>query len=235
MLPAEFTGQMAIVWWASGVTRIETSRTGNLERLGPFLVGPLRVRQYVDDELEKNAAGIRQEYGAPRPSPLPLPVNPRRDSEAHEARSRKVPGLCLSMETPVDLTRGKIGVGFMRKCPQLAVSFTASQTFAKLAGVDEKRELMGAHTTLSRKIQPRYEKIDAELLTPRQREILRLVSIGHTNREIADVLDLSVRTVEVHRFNLMRRLNVRNVAQLLRRALQLGLLAAPERLSLNPS
>jgi two-component system secretion response regulator SsrB len=51
------------------------------------------------------------------------------------------------------------------------------------------------------------------------------VSIGHTNREIAEMLEISVRTVEVHRFNLMRRLNVRNVAQLLRRALQLGLLA----------
>lgn len=84
---------------------------------------------------------------------------------------------------------------------------------------------MGAHTALSQNIQPRHEKINAELLTPRQREILRLVSIGHTNREIADVLEISVRTVEVHRFNLMRRLNVRNVAQLLRRALQLGLLA----------
>jgi len=66
---------------------------------------------------------------------------------------------------------------------------------------------------------------DTEILTPRQRDILRLVSIGHTNREIAEVLEISVRTVEVHRFNLMRRLNVRNVAQLLRRALQLDLLA----------
>ena len=37
-------------------------------------------------------------------------------------------------------------------------------------------------------------------------------------------LDISVRTVEVHRFNLMRRLNVRNVAQLLRQALQQNLL-----------
>ena len=46
---------------------------------------------------------------------------------------------------------------------------------------------MGAQTALSRKVQPRHEKIDADLLTPRQREILRLVSIGHTNREIADV------------------------------------------------
>jgi DNA-binding NarL/FixJ family response regulator len=84
---------------------------------------------------------------------------------------------------------------------------------------------MGAQTVLSRKVQPRQKKINVELLTPRQREILRLVSIGHTNREIAEVLEISVRTVEVHRFNLMRRLNVRNVAQLLRRALQLDLLA----------
>ena len=84
---------------------------------------------------------------------------------------------------------------------------------------------MGARTAVSRNIQPRHEKINAEPLTPRQCEILRLVSIGHTNREIAEVLEISVRTVEVHRFNLMRRLNVRNVAQLLRRALQLDLLA----------
>ena len=61
-------------------------------------------------------------------------------------------------------------------------------------------------------------------ITPRQREILRLVSLGHTNREIAGSLGISVRTVEVHRFNLMRRLNVRNVAQLLRQALQQNLL-----------
>jgi two-component system secretion response regulator SsrB len=84
---------------------------------------------------------------------------------------------------------------------------------------------MGVRTALSRKIQPLQEELDGELLTPRQRDILRLVSIGHTNREIAEVLEISVRTVEVHRFNLMRRLNVRNVAQLLRRSLQLGLLA----------
>lgn len=61
-------------------------------------------------------------------------------------------------------------------------------------------------------------------ITPRQREVLRLVALGHTNREIAGSLDISVRTVEVHRFNLMRRLDVRNVAQLLRQALQHSLL-----------
>ncbi|HMU53486.1 MAG TPA: LuxR C-terminal-related transcriptional regulator [Nitrospira sp.] len=80
-------------------------------------------------------------------------------------------------------------------------------------------------SALRRKAEPVAEEIELGLLTPRQRDILRLVSIGHTNREIATVLEISVRTVEVHRFNLMRRLNVRNVAQLLRRALQLGLLS----------
>ena len=44
--------------------------------------------------------------------------------------------------------------------------------------------------------------------------------------EIAIILKISVRTVEVHRFSLMRNLNVRNVAQLLRRALHLGLLSS---------
>ncbi len=85
--------------------------------------------------------------------------------------------------------------------------------------------MMNEKTALIHKIQPLQEENDADLLTPRQRDILRLVASGQTNREIAEVLEISVRTVEVHRFNLMRRLNVRNVAQLLRRALQLGLLA----------
>ena len=61
-------------------------------------------------------------------------------------------------------------------------------------------------------------------ITARQSQILKRVAKGWTNREIAASLDISVRTVEVHRFNLMRRLNVRNVAQLLRQSMQLGLL-----------
>jgi DNA-binding NarL/FixJ family response regulator len=61
-------------------------------------------------------------------------------------------------------------------------------------------------------------------ITPRQREILRLIAQGLTNRQIAEELKISVRTIEVHRFNLMRRLRVRNVAQLLRQALILDLL-----------
>ena len=65
---------------------------------------------------------------------------------------------------------------------------------------------------------------EALTLTARQKEILKLVAQGHTNREIGEQLDISVRTVEVHRFNLMRRLRVRNVAQLLRQSMLLRLL-----------
>ena len=69
------------------------------------------------------------------------------------------------------------------------------------------------------------ESVDqGQALTSRQKEILRLVAQGCTNREIGQRLTISVRTVEVHRFNLMRRLRVRNVAQLLRQAIALNII-----------
>lgn len=108
----------------------------------------------------------------------------------------------------------------------LVVSFTGFPAFVRLASAHHEIEGEShMKSVLRRKAEPAVEEIDLGVLTPRQRDILRLVSVGHTNREIASVLQISVRTVEVHRFNLMRRLNVRNVAQLLRRALQLGLLS----------
>ena len=64
----------------------------------------------------------------------------------------------------------------------------------------------------------------APALTPRQQQILRLITEGYTSREIGKQLKISVQTVEVHRFNLMRRLEVRNVAQLIRQALVLNYL-----------
>jgi DNA-binding NarL/FixJ family response regulator len=71
----------------------------------------------------------------------------------------------------------------------------------------------------------------APALTARQQQILRLITDGYTSREIGKQLKISVQTVEVHRFNLMRRLEVRNVAQLIRQALVLKYLpkSYPER------
>lgn len=63
-----------------------------------------------------------------------------------------------------------------------------------------------------------------DLLTPRQREILQLIAEGKSTREIADTLHLSVKTVETHRAQLMERLDIHDVAGLIRYALRKGLI-----------
>jgi DNA-binding NarL/FixJ family response regulator len=63
-----------------------------------------------------------------------------------------------------------------------------------------------------------------EELTDRQREILQLVVAGKGNKEIADILHVSVKTVEFHRARLMAKLGVRSAAELAKVALQQGLI-----------
>lgn len=63
----------------------------------------------------------------------------------------------------------------------------------------------------------------APALTRREKEIIALIVQGLSNQEIAERLFLSVRTVENHRFNLIQKLDVRNTAALVRKALELGL------------
>lgn len=62
------------------------------------------------------------------------------------------------------------------------------------------------------------------LPTPREREVLKLVWTGYSNREIADRLGISARTIEAHRASLMKKLRVANTAQLVRVAIEQGLI-----------
>jgi DNA-binding NarL/FixJ family response regulator len=62
-----------------------------------------------------------------------------------------------------------------------------------------------------------------EMLTPRQREILQLVTEGHSTKDIAKRLELSVKTVEAHRSELMERLDIHDLAGLVRFAIRHGL------------
>jgi len=57
-------------------------------------------------------------------------------------------------------------------------------------------------------------------LTPREIQIVKLVAAGKTNKEIAGHLNINVRTVETQRYQLMRRINVRNAAELTRFAIE---------------
>lgn len=65
-----------------------------------------------------------------------------------------------------------------------------------------------------------------EPLTPRQREILQLIAEGHTMKEIARLLNISVKTAEAHRTQLMERLDIYDVAGLVRFAIRVGLISS---------
>jgi two-component system, NarL family, response regulator NreC len=65
-------------------------------------------------------------------------------------------------------------------------------------------------------------------LTKREREILKLLAEGLSVKEIAANFDLSVKTVEAHKFNLMRKLDIHNKAQLVQYAIQKKIIRLPE-------
>jgi two-component system response regulator NreC len=106
-------------------------------------------------------------------------------------------------------------------------------TYAEL--VRAVREAVAGRRYLSpplseRAIEAYMEKAESaaldpyEMLTAREREVLHLVVKGHTSAEIADRLFVSRRTVETHRANLMRKLGLRTHTDLIRYALQRGIL-----------
>ncbi len=66
---------------------------------------------------------------------------------------------------------------------------------------------------------------EADPLSEREREVLRLLALGHTNQEIARMLYISVRTAETHRAHIMQKLRLSTRAELVRYALEHGLLA----------
>jgi two-component system, NarL family, response regulator NreC len=65
---------------------------------------------------------------------------------------------------------------------------------------------------------------EADPLSDREREVLRLLALGHTNQEIAKMLYISVRTAETHRAHIMQKLRLETRAELVRYALSHGLL-----------
>jgi two-component system response regulator NreC len=68
------------------------------------------------------------------------------------------------------------------------------------------------------------KRAEADPLSDREREVLRLLALGHTNQEIAKMLFISVRTAETHRAHIMQKLRLSSRAELVRYALSEGLL-----------
>jgi two-component system, NarL family, response regulator NreC len=68
------------------------------------------------------------------------------------------------------------------------------------------------------------KRAEADPLSEREREVLRLLALGHTNQEIAKMLYISVRTAETHRAHIMQKLRLSSRAELVRYALENGLI-----------
>lgn len=91
------------------------------------------------------------------------------------------------------------------------------------AYVDELVQMLTSVRTTAGNEEPSVQAAE-DPLTTRQREVLRLLALGHTNQEIAEALVLSVRTVETHRSHVMQKLRITSRAELVRYALERGLL-----------
>jgi len=76
-----------------------------------------------------------------------------------------------------------------------------------------------------RKLQRSGAEDAYDLLTPREREILQLVVEGKSNKDVANLLNLSVYTVETHRSNIMEKLNLKGVPELILYAVRKGIIS----------
>jgi DNA-binding NarL/FixJ family response regulator len=72
------------------------------------------------------------------------------------------------------------------------------------------------------------ERSSYDLLSEREREILKLIAEGRTNKEIAELLFLSVKTVQAHRANLMRKLGMHDRTELVKYAIRKGIIGLDE-------
>jgi len=76
-----------------------------------------------------------------------------------------------------------------------------------------------------KKLQRTGSEDSYDLLTPREREILQLIAEGKSNKEVANLLHLSVYTVETHRANLMEKLKLKSVPELILYAVRKGIIS----------
>lgn len=72
--------------------------------------------------------------------------------------------------------------------------------------------------------KPLKSKLSSDIITRRERQILKLIAEGHKNKEIADYLCISVKTVEKHRANLMKKLDLHSASALTAFAIEKGLI-----------
>jgi DNA-binding NarL/FixJ family response regulator len=102
-------------------------------------------------------------------------------------------------------------------------SFLQPTIAAKLIE-DYVRRVRGDQPPAPKALRREAPRDDDESLTLREREILVLIASGNTNQRIAELLDLSRKTIESHRTNIMKKLEAHDVTELVRYAIRTGLI-----------
>ena len=104
--------------------------------------------------------------------------------------------------------------------------FSAIETIRK-GGIYITRMLTGELAEDLSQIYQGNQELPSEPLTTREREVLKLIAEGKPNKEIANFLYISVRTVESHRANIMKKLNLENTIDLIKYAIHKGYITTP--------
>lgn len=117
--------------------------------------------------------------------------------------------------------------GYLLKGSSKEEFLKALQTIAnggKYFSGDISSILIGQLNNTTSVQEPKQMPDEEQLITKREREILKLLLSGKGNKEIAEALDISKRTAEVHRFNLMKKLKVKNLMELSNKANEYSLI-----------
>ena len=147
------------------------------------------------------------------------------------------PALDAAPETKVLVLSMQDDPSYVREAFEAGASGYVLKEAADSEVVQAVREVAAGHhyvhpTLGARLIAAEAEarrKADSDPLSDREREVLRLLALGHTNQEIAKMLYISVRTAETHRSHIMTKLRLTTRAELVRHAISEGLLEESDR------
>jgi two-component system, NarL family, response regulator NreC len=136
--------------------------------------------------------------------------------------------LMLSMQDDPAYVRGAFAAGANGYLLKEAADSELVQAIHDVAaGRRYVHPLLGARLAAAEAAAER--RAEADPLSEREHEVLRLLALGHTNQEIAKILYISIRTAETHRARIMQKLGLKSRAEIVRYALESGVLDVDHR------
>jgi len=127
--------------------------------------------------------------------------------------------IILSMHNEAGMIKSLINIGADGYLLKSSSQDEVINAIRKVAG---GQQYFSTEVTLSL-LKPTQNNHQSEILTDRETEIIKLIAEGFSNKEIGDKLFISHRTVDTHRTNLMKKLNVSNIAGLISYAIKNGI------------